>query len=280
MSAPHELPESEFRRFWQRLQAIGLNAYEARSYLILVGHPRFKALELAARAHVPRQKIYEILDSLVEKGFARVIQERTKLFSAVPPDQAVPSYLARRARALELELADQSKAAAGMVGELMAAYVEGQGGRGTLDFLRVVNDPVQAAAQFRRLLVEARSQYLEFSRPPYAVDPLDAAQLIQARQRGVACRMLVEHGTLDAEHQRFLADYAAAGIEVRKIEKVPMKMAVMDSRAGLLALLDPVITKPAWTSLVFEHEGMAEAMTSLFENYWNRASAGAGAGRL
>jgi hypothetical protein len=216
----------------------------------------------------------------VEKGFARVIQERTKLFSAVPPDQAVPSYLARRARALELELADQSKAAAGMVGELMAAYVEGQGGRGTLDFLRVVNDPVQAAAQFRRLLVEARSQYLEFSRPPYAVDPLDAAQLIQARQRGVACRMLVEHGTLDAEHQRFLADYAAAGIEVRKIEKVPMKMAVMDSRAGLLALLDPVITKPAWTSLVFEHEGMAEAMTSLFENYWNRASAGAGAGRL
>jgi hypothetical protein len=262
------------------LQAIGLNAYEARSYLILVGHPRFKALELAARAHVPRQKIYEILDSLVEKGFARVIQERTKLFSAVPPDQAVPSYLGRRARALELELADQSKAAAGMVGELMAAYVEGQGGRGTLDFLRVVNDPVQAAAQFRRLLVDAQSQYLEFSRPPYAVDPLDAAQLIQARQRGVACRMLVEHGTLDAEHQRFLADYAAAGIEVRKIEKVPMKMAVMDSRAGLLALLDPVITKPAWTSLVFEHEGMAEAMTSLFENYWNRASAGAGAGRL
>jgi hypothetical protein len=55
--------------------------------------PRFKALELAARAHVPRQKIYEVLDSLVEKGFAQVVQERTKLFSAVPPDQAIHSYL-------------------------------------------------------------------------------------------------------------------------------------------------------------------------------------------
>jgi sugar-specific transcriptional regulator TrmB len=279
MSTPHELPESEFRRFWQRLQALGLNAYEARSYLVLVGHSRFKALELAARAHVPRQKIYEILDSLVEKGFARVIQERTKLFSAVPPDQAVPSYLARRARALELEMADQAKAATAMVGELMAAYVEGQGGRGTLDFLRVVNDPLQAAAQFRRLLSEAQSQYLEFSRPPYAADPLEAAQVIQARQRGVVCRLLVEYSALDAEHQRFLSEYAVAGVELRKIEKVPMKMAVMDSRAGLLALLDPVITKPTWTSLVFEHEGMAEAMTSLFENYWNRATTGVGAGR-
>jgi hypothetical protein len=145
--------------------------------------------------------------------------------------------------------------------------------------LRVVNDPLQAAAQFRRLLSEAQSQYLEFSRPPYAVDPLEAAQVIQARQRGVVCRLLVEYGALDAEHQRFLSEYAAAGVELRKIEKVPMKMAVMDSRAGLLALLDPVITKPSWTSLVFEHEGMAEAMTSLFENYWNRATTGVGAGR-
>ncbi len=89
-----DLPELDFRRFWQRLQSMGLNAYEARSYLVLVGHPRFKALELAARAHVPRQKIYEVLDSLVEKGFAQVIQEKTKLFSAVPPNQAIPSYLA------------------------------------------------------------------------------------------------------------------------------------------------------------------------------------------
>ena len=70
-----DLPELEYQRFWRRLQQIGLNAYEARSYLVLIGHPKFKALELAARAHVPRQKIYEVLDSLVEKGFARVIQE-------------------------------------------------------------------------------------------------------------------------------------------------------------------------------------------------------------
>src|SRR5271154_2125423 len=109
-----ELPELEFRRFWQRLQAMGLNAYEARSYLVLVGHPRFKALELAARAHVPRQKIYEVLDSLVEKGFAQVVQEKTKLFSAVPPNQAIPSFLARRQQALEQQLNDQAQSAKGM----------------------------------------------------------------------------------------------------------------------------------------------------------------------
>src|SRR6266849_10826308 len=108
MAMSRELPELEFRRFWQRLQAMGLNAYEARSYLVLVGHPRFKALELAARAHVPRQKIYEVLDSLVEKGFAHVVQEKTKLFSAVEPNLAVPSYLVRRSQVLQHELTEQT----------------------------------------------------------------------------------------------------------------------------------------------------------------------------
>jgi sugar-specific transcriptional regulator TrmB len=274
-----ELPELEFRRFWQRLQAMGLNAYEARSYLVLVGHPRFKALELAARAHVPRQKIYEVLDSLLEKGFAQVIQERTKLFSAIPPDEAIPSYLGRRTKALEQQLAEQSETAKGMIGELMSAYSEGQGGRGTLDYLRIVSDPGQSASQFRKMLNEARAEYLEFSRPPYAVDPLEAELVIQARARKVSCRLLVEHGTLDAAHEQFLSSYQAAGVEVRQIERVPLKMAVLDGRQGMIALLDPVITRPVWTSVVFEHAGMAEAMKVLFEDYWRRAAA-SGAGKL
>jgi HTH-type transcriptional regulator, sugar sensing transcriptional regulator len=267
-----ELPDVEFRRFWQRLQSMGLNAYEARSYLVLVGHARFKALELAARAHVPRQKIYEVLDSLVEKGFAQVIQEKTKLFSAVSPNQAIPSYLARRQQALEQQLNDQSHAAQGMVDELMAAYSEGQGGRGTLDYLRIVGEPGQIAAHFRRMLADASAEYLEFSRPPYAVDPLDAELVMLARERNVSCRVIVERGTLDAVHQQFLDDYRAAGVEVRGIEKVPMKMAVFDGRQGLIALLDPVITKPTWTSVIFDHAGMAEAMRGLFEDYWRRAT--------
>jgi len=77
---------------------------------------------------------------------------------------------------------------------------------------------------------------------------------------------------LDTAHERFLSEHRAAGVEIRQIEKVPMKMAVIDSRSGMLALLDPVITKPSWTSVVFEHEGMAEGMRILFEDYWRRAT--------
>src|SRR6202171_4060988 len=107
--------EVEFQRFWRRLQQLGLNTYESRSYLVLLGHPKFKALELAARAHVPRQKIYEVLDSLVEKGFAQVVQEKTQLFSAVEPTLAIPGYLSRRKENLEKELTDNGRSGGALI---------------------------------------------------------------------------------------------------------------------------------------------------------------------
>lgn len=266
-----ELAAIDFQRFWKRLQQIGLNAYEARSYLVLIGHPRFKALELAARAHVPRQKIYEVLDSLVEKGFAQVVQEKTKLFSAVEPALAIPAYIGRKRQLLEHELTEQARMAEGLVQDLTAAYSEGRGGRGTLDFLRIVSDPEQTAAQYRRMLSEVQTEYLEFSRPPYAVDPLEEQLVKQARLRGVCCRLLLGSEPLDAEHRQRLEDYLAAGVEVRQADSLPMKLALFDGRQGLVALLDPVITKPTWTSVVFDHAGFGQAMKGLFEEYWQRA---------
>ena len=265
-----DLPEMDFQRFWRRLQQLGLNAYEARSYLVLIGHPRFKALELAARAHVPRQKIYEVLDSLVEKGFAQVVQEKTKLFSAVEPSLAVPSYLVRRSQILQREFSEQNRMADALVNDLTSAYSEGRGERGTLDYLRIVSDTEQTAVQYRRMLSDVQNEYLEFSRPPYAVDPLDEQLVKKARVRGVTCRLLIESGSLDSAHRQRLEEYAAAGVEIGEAESLPMKLAIFDGGRGLLALLDPVITRPTWTAVVFEHAGMGEAMKGLFENYWRR----------
>jgi hypothetical protein len=266
-----EMAELDFQRFWKRLQQLGLNAYESRSYLVLLGHPRFKALELAARSHVPRQKIYEVLDSLVEKGFAQVVQEKTKLFSAVEPTLAIPGYLSRKRQLLEQELTDNGRAGTALIDDLKALYSEGQGGRGTLDFLRIVTEPAQTATEYRRMLADVRQEYLEFSRPPYAVDPLDEKLVKQAGANGVACRLLLEAGTLNGEHRQRLGEYIAVGVEVRTAESLPMKLALFDGEHGMIALLDPVISRPAWTAVVFHHAGMGEAMKGLFEGHWNRA---------
>jgi HTH-type transcriptional regulator, sugar sensing transcriptional regulator len=267
-----DITAADYQLSWRRLQQVGLNAYESRSYMVLLGHPRFKALELAARSHVPRQKIYEVLDSLVEKGFAQVVQEKTKLFSAVDPGVAVPSYLARRARMLQNELTEQGRLASGLIEDLRSAFLEGQDVRGTLDFLNLVNDPTQTAIQYRRMLTTVSQHYVEFSRPPFAVDPLDEQLVKEAVRRGVRARLLIEAGQIDQPHRERLEEYRQAGVEIRTLDRLPLKLALFDGHRGLVALLDPVLTRPAWTSLIFEHDGFAEAMAGLFESYWTRGS--------
>jgi sugar-specific transcriptional regulator TrmB len=267
-----ELAPMDFQRFWRKLQQMGLNSYEARSYLVLVGHSRFKALELAARAHVPRQKIYEVLDSLAEKGFARVVQEKTKLFSAVEPGLAIPGYLARKRQHAEHEMVEQTRLASGLMEDLAAAYSESQEERGTLDYLHIVGEPTQSATLYRRMIADAKSEYLEFSRPPFAVDPIDSVEtVVEASRRGVSCRLLADPCILDDTRLARLRECAAAGVQVRQVTLVPLKLALFDGRRGLIALLDPVITKPAWTSLVFDHPGLGEAMKGLFEEHWKRS---------
>jgi sugar-specific transcriptional regulator TrmB len=267
-----ELSGTDYQRFWRRLQQIGLNAYESRSYLVLLGHSRFKALELAARAQVPRQKIYEVLDSLVEKGFAHVVQEKTKLFSAVEPSLALRAYLDRREQSLRHEIEEQLRNGLSLAEDLAATYAPAKGSRGTLDYLRIVSDPNQTANHYRKMLSEVKREYIEFSKPPYAVDPLDERLVKQAVERGIRIRLLIEKGTLDESHRKRLGEYIDSGIEVREAKNLPMKLAVFDEGHGLVALLDPVLTRPTWTAVVFEHPGFAEAMHALFDNHWSQAT--------
>src|SRR5437763_13630096 len=116
---------------------------------------------------------------------------------------------------MEHEIGDQARTASNLVDDLKQLYSEGQGGRGTLDFLRIVTEPAQTAAEYRRMLSEVKKEYLEFSRPPYAVDPLEEKLVKQARVSGVSCRLLLEPSSLDEGHRQRLSDYGAAGVEVR-----------------------------------------------------------------
>ena len=261
----------EMQQHLRRLQQIGLNAYEARAYLTLVGHPRFKALDLATRAHVPRQKIYEVLGSLVEKGFAQVVHGKAKLFSAVEPQLALQGYLSRRREVFEREQVDRQGLAEMVGADLQALYLDGNQDRGPLDYLRIVNEAGQIAEEYRRLLARSAKEYLEFSRRPFAVDPVSEPRLHEALQRGAQCRLIFETRDLDANHRRMLRNLSKSGAAVRIAEELPLKLALFDGRFGMIALVDPVLTRPQLTALVFDHEVLAQALRGMFLEHWERA---------
>jgi hypothetical protein len=236
---------------------------------VLIGHSSFKALEVAGRAGIPRQKIYEVLDSLVEKGFVRVVQGKAKLFSAVEPGLALDGYLKRKRETFEREWQERQRLAALLGHDLSETFSNGNQGHGPLDYLRIVADTAQTAEEYRRMLLGCKQEYLEFARPPYGVDPGREPAVQQMLAKGMDCRLLFMAEAVD---RGLLTPLKQAGAKIRTIDALPMKLALFDQARGMISLNDPVVTNPQITALVFEHESLASAMCSLFEEFWSRGN--------
>ena len=53
-----------------QLTRLGLTSYEAKAYLTLIRRDSFTAAQVARQSGLPRQRIYDVLGSLVQKGLA------------------------------------------------------------------------------------------------------------------------------------------------------------------------------------------------------------------
>lgn len=87
----------------QQLMALGLSKYEACAYLALLGHNDSTAVEVADRAGVPRQRVYDVLISLRDKGLISIRDGRPARHTARPPAEALAAMYEARLRAQQQE---------------------------------------------------------------------------------------------------------------------------------------------------------------------------------
>jgi HTH-type transcriptional regulator, sugar sensing transcriptional regulator len=70
------------------LREMGLNAYEIEAYIVLLEGGQMTAMEISHQATVPYSKMYEVLNSLKEKGWIKSSETRPFKYYPVPPLEA------------------------------------------------------------------------------------------------------------------------------------------------------------------------------------------------
>lgn len=73
----------------ENLMKLGLNEYEARVYAAGVALGPAKARRVHEVSEVPRSRVYDVLDSLVDRGIMNVAPSQPRMYWAVPPASAV-----------------------------------------------------------------------------------------------------------------------------------------------------------------------------------------------
>ncbi|WP_290623840.1 MULTISPECIES: TrmB family transcriptional regulator [unclassified Archaeoglobus] len=73
------------------LKEIGLSGYEASAYVSLISLQEATAREISKSAGIPRTKVYEVLERLIERGFVEVQPGSPAIYRAIEPSKIIDS---------------------------------------------------------------------------------------------------------------------------------------------------------------------------------------------
>ena len=150
-----------------QLTRLGLTSYEAKAYLTLIRRDSFTAAQVARQSGLPRQRIYDVLGSLVQKGLAAARPGTVVKYAATPPELAIELLLAAHREQLD----QMERDARQMVTDLKPAFEAGQEHTDPLEYIEVLRDRRAINERFAELQANVKKEILVFTKPPYATPP-------------------------------------------------------------------------------------------------------------
>ena len=246
------------------LSQLGLTTYEAKAYVALLGRDSFTAAQVSRQAGLPRQRIYAVLGSLVEKGLASTRPGRAVKYSATSPEHALESLVAQHRQ----QLAELERDTASMVDSLTPAYLAGQEHTDPLEYIEVLRDRRAINERFAELEAGIKDEILVFTKPPYATPVHEHDEGLQVVSSHRA-RSVYEFSAFD--DMRFaegVRRYIDAGEDARFVAELPLKLVIIDEQIVMFGIEDPVAGSSILTMIVVDHPSLARLLKIAFEAVW------------
>ena len=248
-----------------KLTRLGLTSYEAKAYLALTRRGSSTAAQVSRLAGVPRQRIYDVLASLVEKGLASSKPGRVVKYAATAPELALERLLSDHRQ----QLAELEQSVSAMVEELQPAYQEGQEQTDPLEYIEVLRDRRAVNERFDELQAGIKHEILVFTKPPYATPAQENIEGLEVVQSHTA-RSIYEFSAFDdPAFTEGVRRFIEAGEDARFVPELPLKLVIIDETIVMFGMEDPVAGSPEMTMVVVEHPSLAKILKVAFETIWN-----------
>jgi sugar-specific transcriptional regulator TrmB len=250
--------------FVAQLTRLGLTSYEAKAYLTLIRRDSFTAAQVARQSGLPRQRIYDVLGSLVQKGLAVARPGNVVKYAATPPDIAVNQLLDTHREDLQRIETDAKQ----MVAGLEPAFEEGQAETDPLEYIEVLRDRRAINERFAELQNAVKREILVFTKPPYATPPQENVEGLAVIESHDA-RSLYEFSIFDdPKVARGVERFVEAGEQARFVPTLPLKLVIIDETIVMFGMEDPVAGSAELTIVVVEHQSLAKVLKTAFYAIW------------
>ena len=245
------------------LKALGLTPTEEGIYRMLLSDDGATATDIASRLRQSLRTCQRVLVLLEGKGLVTHSPEKTRRYSAVPPDIAADVLIARRQSELQEARAAMTALRDAADGEHKNA-AEGR-------VVEILNRQT-ATRMYMQLVRTAQREILCMERLPRLVSSDDTPDesLLQCLARGVRCRSITDNQVLNLPGSlNRLRASTAAGEQFRISRSLPFKLVVIDRRVALIPLH---LAKPDGAVLLVRCSSLLDALCEMFEMYWSTAA--------
>ena len=248
-----------------QLTRLGLTSYEAKAYLTLIRRDSFTAAQVARQSGLPRQRIYDVLGSMVQKGLAVARPGNVVKYAATPPDVAINQLLSVQRE----DLSRTESAARSMVADLEPAFKAGQRETDPLEYIEVLRDRRAINERFAELQKAVKKEILVFTKPPYATPPQENVEGLKVITTHDA-RSLYEFSVFDDPAvARGVQRFVEAGEQARFVPTLPLKLVIIDETIVMFGMEDPVAGSADLTIVTVEHQSLAKVLKTAFEAIWD-----------
>ncbi len=255
------------------LVQIGLNSYEAKAYFGLLKGSSFTAPELWKLTGIPRSRVYDVLSSLTEKGFASLLPGKPRKYCALDPSVGIENLQ----RNMEAELNARKKHIESVAVELekllVPMYREGRKVHNPMEYIEILNDPGQIGKRFKELQLECKSEVLAFVKPPYVVSQRENLPTEKkVLKKSISIKAVYEEEKSE-EFRKYLRKGIEAGEQSRVVKSLPIKFVIFDMKKVIYALEDPDFGNGrTFTYFIVKQNNLAKLFKAAFEFYWNLGS--------
>jgi HTH-type transcriptional regulator, sugar sensing transcriptional regulator len=257
----------------QSLIELGLSSYEAAAYVALIHHNASSPTEIAAKAGIPRQRIYDVLASLTNRGFCFCQDTNPKTYFAVDPAIALARLREHQAEEFRQQTQRMNLKGEELLKTLLPIYERSAHSDRTPPNIEVLTEQTQMAARSFELIRSAKQEMNLCIRPPFKLPIEVNDEFIEAASHGrMKCKILFQESLLSDSHMHEWArKFIDRGHQVRVLDSVPVKLTIFDSRAAILTVQDHNDGPVSFTSTVINHNETVQFLRAGFDLLWSQA---------
>lgn len=266
--------------FHLHLVDLGMTEREAKLYIALLSRPESTPAELHHLSGIVRNKTYETLEQMVQRGFCTERREgRKKYYRAISPETLQEALQRQWQREMEQKVSTLH-AKEDVFRTLSEYAVSLKPHDQILEKIEVIRNSNHINARLIELSRNTKHEILSFSRSPYVShqSPSFAEEQNQVQadcmQRGVKQHTLYmyEREVWPWLSRSVLERCESAGEEVRIASYLPIKMIVFDQKTVVLHLPSfPGKGIPDFTALVIDDPGFINMCMMTFRFIWETA---------